>query len=125
MQPCSHANTHATTRRRTDGICHRGQGRVCLHVMCPSDCDPVRISIGFPPREVTPAGVQVARSRMQQRLSGPQRLAYQSLPRTFVSILRHGGFTALYQGFAANAARVCPQAAVQFFLYEQARRLLG
>eukprot|EP00892_Ulva_mutabilis_P011245 jgi/Ulvmu1/8493/UM044_0027.1 len=69
--------------------------------------------------------LQVARSRMQQRLSGTQKLAYRTMPRAFVRILRKGGFTALYQGFTANAARVCPQAAVQFFLYEQARRLLG
>lgn len=69
--------------------------------------------------------VQVARSRMQQRLTGAQKLAYKTMPRAFVTILRKGGFSALYSGFAANAARVCPQAAVQFFLYEQARRLLG
>lgn len=62
---------------------------------------------------------------MQQRLAGSQKLAYRTMPRAFMSILRQGGFAALYQGFTANAARVCPQAAVQFFIYEQARRLLG
>jgi Mitochondrial carrier protein len=74
---------------------------------------------------VTQCILQVARSRMQQRLQGARLEAYRSLPAALVTILSTGGVRALYQGFAANAARVCPQAALQFFLYEKARALLG
>jgi hypothetical protein len=62
---------------------------------------------------------------MQQRLDGQKLLKYGTLPRAFVTILQQGGVRALYQGFVANAARVCPNAALQFFLYEQVKRVLG
>lgn len=62
---------------------------------------------------------------MQQRLDGQKLVKYGTLPRAFVSMLQQGGVRALYQGFLANAARVCPNAALQFFLYEQVRGILG
>lgn len=62
---------------------------------------------------------------MQQRLYGQKMVQYGTMPRAFMTILQQGGMRALYQGFAANAARVCPNAALQFFIYEQAKRLLG
>lgn len=104
------------------GACERPQLDGGSRWWCDGDRREGAVQAG---RERRRGGVQVARSRMQQRLTGARKLAYKTMPRAFVSILRKGGFTALYSGFAANAARVCPQAALQFFLYEQARRLLG
>jgi solute carrier family 25 (mitochondrial folate transporter), member 32 len=69
--------------------------------------------------------LQVVRSRMQQRLRGSKILAYKTLPRAFVSVVRRDGVRGLYNGFTANAMRVCPQAGLQFFLYETIRRFLG
>jgi solute carrier family 25 (mitochondrial folate transporter), member 32 len=69
--------------------------------------------------------LQVVRSRMQQQLRGSKALAYNTLPRAVASVLRRDGFKGMYSGFTANAMRVCPQAGLQFFLYETARRLLG
>jgi solute carrier family 25 (mitochondrial folate transporter), member 32 len=69
--------------------------------------------------------LQVARSRMQQQLHGSKVQAYASLPRALVSVVKTSGLRGLYQGFTANVLRVCPQAGIQFFLYEQARRMLG
>lgn len=71
------------------------------------------------------AGMQVVRSRMQQQLTGSKKLAYRTLPRAFVSVVARDGARGLYSGFVANALRVCPQAGLQFCLYETARRLLG
>jgi Mitochondrial carrier protein len=69
--------------------------------------------------------LQVTRSRMQQQLYGSKVLAYSSLPRALVSVVKTSGVRGLYQGFTANVLRVCPQAGIQFIIYEQARRMLG
>ena len=69
--------------------------------------------------------LQVVRARMQQQLRGSKVLAYKTMPRAVASIIRRDGLRGLYSGFSANALRVCPQAGVQFFLYETARRMLG
>jgi solute carrier family 25 (mitochondrial folate transporter), member 32 len=69
--------------------------------------------------------LQVVRSRMQQQLRGSKKLAYKTLPRAVASVLRRDGVWGMYSGFGANALRVCPQAGLQFFLYESVRRLLG
>ena len=69
--------------------------------------------------------LQVVRSRMQQQLRGSKLKAYNTLPRAVISVLRRDGLRGMYSGFTANALRVCPQAGLQFFLYESARRFLG
>lgn len=69
--------------------------------------------------------LQVARSRMQQQLVGIQKTAYSTLGGTMLRVLRTEGLAGMYKGFTANVVRVCPQAALQFFIYENARRLLG
>ena len=69
--------------------------------------------------------LQVFRSRMQQRLQGSQAIAYSNLSSTFKSIVRRDGLKGMYKGFAANILRVCPQSALQFFFYENIRRLMG
>ena len=69
--------------------------------------------------------LQVVRSRMQQQLRGSKVLAYKTFPRAVSSVLRRDGVRGLYSGFSANAIRVCPQAGLQFFLYETVRRVLG
>ena len=69
--------------------------------------------------------LQVVRSRMQQQLRGSKAAAYRTLPTAVATVLKRDGARGLYSGFVANALRVCPQAGVQFFFYESARRLLG
>ena len=80
--------------------------------------------IGCSLSERTPPGMQVVRSRIQQRQDVYRGVRYESSWRSVQVILRREGMRGLYKGLVPNVLRVMPQSAITFLVYEKAMQLL-
>eukprot|EP01024_Parvocaulis_polyphysoides_P014647 TRINITY_DN1611_c1_g2_i2.p1 TRINITY_DN1611_c1_g2~~TRINITY_DN1611_c1_g2_i2.p1 ORF type:complete len:187 (+),score=13.71 TRINITY_DN1611_c1_g2_i2:100-660(+) len=65
--------------------------------------------------------LQVARSRLQQRLDG-RKMQYRNVVAAFRITFKREGWLGLYKGFFASVLRTLPQASVQFYTYEMVRQ---
>ena len=70
------------------------------------------------------AGLQVVRSRIQQRQDTYRGVRYESSWRSVQVILRREGVQGLYKGLVPNVLRVMPQSAITFLVYEKVMQLL-
>lgn len=71
-----------------------------------------------------PHGMQVVRSRIQQRQDVYRGVRYESSWRSVQVILRREGIRGLYKGLVPNVLRVMPQSAITFLVYEKVMQLL-
>ena len=69
-------------------------------------------------------GMQVVRSRIQQRQDVYRGVRYESSWRSVQVILRREGVRGLYKGLVPNVLRVMPQSAITFLVYEKVMQLL-
>ena len=70
------------------------------------------------------SGMQVVRSRIQQRQDAYRGVRYESSWRSVQVILRREGVRGLYKGLVPNVLRVMPQSAITFLVYEKVMQLL-